>query len=80
MSTNFMDPIPDSEKANRLKRLEELLKLIGGLEESIRLTYEHKDVALRNTLIPMKANYYEKLRRVAYGLPEQTGSPAKKKI
>lgn len=66
---NSTDHTPDAE--NREKRIEEVLKMIGGLEESIRMALDNGDKEFVATLKPLKAKYYDKLRRVVYGLPEE---------
>lgn len=68
-----------TSSSERLDRISELLKMIGGLEESIRMALENKDYEFAKTLHPLKARYYEKLRRVVYGLPEKRPDPTEKK-
>ena len=70
MNTNSTDPAPD-----RKKRLDELLLMIGGLEESIRIAQEQKEWDFLKVLRPLKVKYYERLKRVAYGLPEESKLP-----
>lgn len=67
---NSTDPIP---KKDRQERIEELLKLIGGLESSIYLAMEDRDYKTVDLLKPMRLKYYKKLRRVVNGLPENEG-------
>lgn len=67
------DPTPENE---RKKRLDDLLLMIGGLEESIRIAQENKEWEFLDVLKPLKAKYYTRLRRVAYGLPEESKLPA----
>ena len=71
---NSTDLTPD-----RRKRIDELLHMIGGLEASILETYKQDDKQFRNALLPLKAKYYERLRRVMYGLPEESSLEAKAK-
>lgn len=66
---------PTQEDA-RKKRLDELLLTIGGLEESIRTAQENREWEFLDILRPMKKRYYERLKRVAYGLPEESKLPA----
>ncbi len=47
-----------------------MLKAIAGLEEAIRMSLEQNDRDFSKALIPKKQEYYERLRRVIYGLPE----------
>jgi hypothetical protein len=69
----------DQEHENeQKKKLDELLLMIGGLEESIRSAIEQRDREFLAVLKPLKAKYYERLRRVAYGLPEERTVPAEK--
>lgn len=68
-----MDPV--QEKENRKQRLDDLLKMIGGLEESIRIAQEQKEWEFLEVLRPLKTKYYERLKRVAYGLPEESKLP-----
>jgi len=70
-----------SEKLNdedRKKRLDELLHMIGGMEESIRFAQEQKDWDFLRVLRELKPKYYERLRRVAYGFPEERRVPTEK--
>ncbi|CAB4182676.1 hypothetical protein UFOVP1439_35 [uncultured Caudovirales phage] len=71
MNTNSTDQVPE-----RKKRLDDLLLMIGGLEESIRIAQENKEWEFLDVIRPLKVKYYERLRRVAYGLPEETRLPA----
>lgn len=66
------DPTPD-----RKKEMDNLLLMIGGLEESIRSALDQKDWDFLETLKPLKAKYYERLRRLAYGLPQERPLPPK---
>lgn len=59
----------------RKKRLDELLLTIGGMEESIRFAQEQKDWDFVKVLKELKPKYYERLKRVAYGLPEESKLP-----
>lgn len=59
------------DRDEQKQRLEDLLKLIGGLEESIRMSLEGGDREFANILKAKKADYYERLKRVSYGLPEK---------
>lgn len=65
-----MDHTPE-----RKKRLDDLLLMIGGLEESIRIAQENKEWEFLDVIRPLKVKYYERLRRVAYGLPEESTIP-----
>ena len=60
----------------RKKRLDDLLLTIGGLEESIRFAQEQADWDFVKVLKELKPKYTERLRRVAYGLPEESKLPA----
>lgn len=51
-------------------RLDEILLTIGGLEESLRMAQEQQEWKLKKILESKKTEYYERLRRCAYGLPE----------
>jgi hypothetical protein len=53
------------------ERLDQLLLMIGGLEVAIRDQMEARDHDFVKVLKAKRANYYERLRRVAYGLPER---------
>lgn len=64
-----MDPTP--EEKPRKERLDELLLMIGGLEESIRSAMDQKVWPCVRRLEALKPKYYEKLRRAAYGLSEE---------
>lgn len=59
----------------RKERIDHILYMIGGLEESIRNAMEQKDWDFLEVLKPLKKDYYERLRRVAYGLPEERKLP-----
>lgn len=67
-----------TSQEERKKRLDELLLMIGGLEEAIRSAQEQRDWDFLKILKDLKANYYERLRRVAYGFPEERKRPATK--
>lgn len=58
-------------KNSREERIKELVLLIAGYEEAIRMSMENRDFEFANRLKPLKLKVYEKLRRVAYGLPEE---------
>lgn len=62
---------PDERK----KRIDELLLMIGGLEEIIRVNMELEEWDLVKILKELKPKYIERLRRVAYGLPEESKLP-----
>lgn len=64
-----------NSQEERKKRLDELLLTIGGLEESIRVSQERKEWDFLKVLQELKPKYYERLRRVAYGLPEESKLP-----
>lgn len=59
------------DQTQRKERIDALLKMIGGLEESIRMSLDSGDPDFAKSLRLKKADYYERLRRVMYGLPEQ---------
>lgn len=63
---------------DRKKRIDELLLMIGGLEASILNAQDQRDWDFVNNLKPLRANYYERLRRILYGLPETRPTPTKK--
>jgi len=65
---NSTDPTPEDEDRN--KRIDKLLLMIGGLEEAILNAMEQSDWDFVKVLKSKKLDYYERLRRVAYGLPE----------
>ena len=65
-----------NSQEERKKRLDELLLTIGGLEESLRFAQEQKDWDFVKVLRELKPKYYERLKRVAYGLPEESKLPA----
>lgn len=69
---NSTDPTQEREK-----RISDLLKTIGGLEESIRIAIENGDSEFIKELKPLKIKYYQKLRRVIYDLPERTSGSDK---
>jgi hypothetical protein len=58
-------------KEEKKKRIDELLLMIGGLESTILASQEQRDWDFVNSLKPMRADYYERLRRIMYGLPEK---------
>ncbi len=62
------DPTPDVN--DREKRIHDLLMAIGGLEAAILRSLEEKDYEFSKILKEKRADYYERLRRVSYGLPE----------
>ena len=62
-------------QTEREKRLDELLLTIGGLEESIRFNMELEEWDFVKVLRELKPKYIERLRRVAYGLPEEAKLP-----
>lgn len=64
-----------NSQEERKKRIDELLLTIGGLEESIRFSQEQKDWDFLKVLKELKPKYYERLKRVAYGLPEESKLP-----
>ena len=64
-----------NSQEERKKRLDELLLTIGGLEESIRASLAQEDWDFVKVLRELKPKYYERLRRVAYGLPEESKLP-----
>ena len=75
---NSTDPTPEEEKPqSRKERIDHLLYMVGGLEECIRNAMEQKDWDFLKVLKPLKQDYYERLKRVAYGLPEERKLPAK---
>lgn len=59
------------DKDEQKKRLDDILKMIGGLEESIRMSMENGDREFTTVLKAKKQDYYERLKRVSYGLPEK---------
>lgn len=61
----------DSPENPRKKRLDDVLLMIGGLEESIRVSYDLDDVIMARRLQQLKKTYYERLKKVIYGLPEE---------
>lgn len=69
------DPTPDEE--TRTERIEKLLLIIAGVEVSIRDAQELRDYEFLKILKGLKPKYYEKLRRLAYGLPEDRKLPTK---
>lgn len=70
-----MNSTMKNSQEERKKRLDDLLLMIGGMEESIRFAQENKEWEFLDVLRPMKIKYYERLRRVAYGLPEESQLP-----
>lgn len=60
-----MDPTPE-----RKERIEKLLYLIAGFEEALRMAISDEDWEFQSTLKKKKQEYYEKLRKVMYGLEE----------
>lgn len=73
MSTSL--PTPEkgaavSSQESRKKRIEDLLLIIGGFEESIRLAQNAADWNTAKELKELKTKYYERLKKVIYGLRE----------
>lgn len=64
------------KSVDRKQRIDELLLMIGGLEVSILSAQDQKDYDFLKILQPLKTKYYERLRRIAYGLPEERTVPA----
>lgn len=62
---------------NSPNRIEELLYMLGGLEASILEAMDQRDWEFVKLLKVKKADYYERLRRVSYGLPEKRTFPTK---
>lgn len=58
-------------KEDRRKRIDELLLMIGGLERSIYMAQDNKDWETVKLFKQMRKDRYERLERVAYGLPEE---------
>lgn len=67
----------DTSSNTRRQRLEELLRLIAGAEESKRMSleYDPQNRDFANSLDKLKRSYYEKLKRALYGLPEDSKIP-----
>lgn len=63
---------------NREERIENLLYILGGLEASILEAMDQKDWDFVKMLKVQKADYYERLRRVSYGLPEKRTLPTER--
>jgi hypothetical protein len=61
----------ESENLSREDRIRQLLLTIGGLEETLRLSISKGDRGFQRMLDAQKMKYYEQLRRVMYGLPEE---------
>jgi pyruvate/oxaloacetate carboxyltransferase len=72
-----MTTTADTSRDGRKKRLEELLKLIAGCEETIRMTLEVDpgDTKFLTSIRALKKDYYERLKRLSYGLPETSRIP-----
>lgn len=68
-------PEESSPEQVRKKRIDDLLLMIGGLEESIRINMEQEEWDFVKLLKELKPKYLERLRRVAYGLPEESKLP-----
>ena len=64
-----------NSREERKKRIDDLLLIIGGMEESIRFAQDQKDWDFVKVLRELKPKYYERLRRVANGLPEESKLP-----
>lgn len=62
---------PTPENKTRQERIDEILLTIGGLEVSIRSAQEQLDWDFVKKLTPLRQKYYEKLKRLSYGLPEE---------
>ena len=62
---------PTSIQDERKPAIEKRLLLIAGLEASIMNAEEQRDWEFRKQLLPLRKDYYEKLRRLVYGLPEE---------
>jgi hypothetical protein len=60
----------DSNLNPKKKRIDDLLLMIGGLEVSILAAQEQQDWRFLDVLNSKKKSYYERLKRVSYGLPE----------
>lgn len=60
---------------SRKVRIEAILTLIGGLEESIRIAYEQNDREFVKKLKELKLEWYKKLKRVIYGRKEDEPLP-----
>lgn len=61
----------DQEPKNQRQRIDSLLLMIGGLEEAILNAMEQQDWEFVEKLKKLRYEYHERLRRVAYGLPER---------
>lgn len=68
-----MDPIQETD--SQKERLDKLLLMIGGFEVAIRDALENKDYDFLKVLKKKQVTYYERLRRVSYGLPEESTLP-----
>jgi hypothetical protein len=66
-----MEQTTSTSTKSRQAEIEELLRLIGGLEESIRIALDEKDWDFVKLLKEMKPRYYNRLRRVIHGLPQE---------
>ena len=64
-----------NSREERKKRIDDLLLIIGGMEESIRFAQDQKDWDFVKVLRELKPKYHERLKRVAYGLPEESKLP-----
>lgn len=64
---------PPAENVDqRENRIGELLREIGGLEASILYAMEQRDYPFADKLKALRPNKYERLRRLMYGLPEES--------
>lgn len=52
------------------KEFESLLKIIAGLEVSIRTALEERDYDVVKPFQKQRLDYYKKLRRIVYGLED----------
>lgn len=57
---------------DRRSQIKELLLVIAGCEEALRLSMAQEDYEFQQKLKATKSKYYEQLRRVMYGLPAET--------
>ena len=73
---SFTVPAPEDEE--RRKSINDLLLRYGGLEAAILEATEQKDWDFVKQLKGLRADLYEKLRRVSYGLNEERPTPTKK--
>lgn len=61
-----MDHTPEQKD-----RVKELLLVIAGYEETLRMSIAEDDRAFQKVLIEQKTKAYQRLKRVMYGLPEE---------